>query len=313
MGRRIRIGVLLAIVVCVCGGTRARADVPAFLTQQGRLFDSSNMPVTGMTTFVFSLYTAASGGTAAWTETQSITLDSGYFSAQLGEVTAIPPATFVNAASMGQTLYLGIKVNTDPELSPRQPLLSVPYALVAQNAIGDITPHTVSVNGKQVIDSMGNWVGPATGHPVMASGAIPAATMGQIINATGSGDNHIWPVTLTATQLGTATQCMVTATGNVCGHPEPIANSYTNVFAAYQPVGGMAMDSPHGAWLSPPFANTTPNNYSCSAGTTSFTWAITPGTSYNFGCDIGSLITVPGNGASNPGGGGYCQTSVVCF
>jgi hypothetical protein len=312
MGRRIQIGVLVACVLGVSVGTRARADVPAFLTQQGRLFDSSNMPVTGMTTFAFSLYTAATGGTPVWTETQMITLDSGYFAAQLGEVTAIPPATFVNAASMGQTLYLGIKVNADPELSPRQPLLSVPYAMVAQNAIGDITPHTVSVNGKTVIDSMGNWVGPAMGHPVMASGAFPAATMGQIINANGTGDNHIWPVNLTATQLGTATQCMVTATGNVCGHPEPIANAYANVFAAFQPMGGTAKDSTHGAWLSPPFANTTPNDYTCSAGTTSFTFAITPGTAYNFGCDFGSLITIQGNPA-NVAGGAYCQASVICF
>jgi hypothetical protein len=320
MSRRIWIGVLVAGVLGVSLGSSARADVPAYLTQQGRLFDSMKNPVSGMTTFVFSLYTTASAGTAVWTETQLITLDSGYFSAQLGEVTAIPPTTFVNAASMGQTLYLGIKVNSDPELSPRQPLLSVPYALVAQNAIGDITPHTVSVNGKQVIDSNGNWVGPTMGgsHPVMASGYYPnngqGATLGVSPGVANAG-NHLWAVTLTAAQLGNATNCMVTVTGNVCGDPSTttLANSFVLIFAGAQAhPSNTITDSMQSPWTSPPFANTNPP-YACIAGTASYTFTITPGmTSYDFGCGFATAVAVPAHTATNAQGA-YCQASVVCF
>src|ERR1700730_2827947 len=101
----------------------ADAGVPPYLTEQGRLFDSANHPVEGPTQFVFGLYEEPSGGSAVWTETQTIVLDSGLFSAKLGVVTAIPPGTFAQAANAGTTLYLGIRVNSDEELSPRQPVL----------------------------------------------------------------------------------------------------------------------------------------------------------------------------------------------
>ena len=47
----------------------AAATVPQTLTQQGRLLDNTGAPVDGVQlTFTFSLYTAASGGTAIWAE-----------------------------------------------------------------------------------------------------------------------------------------------------------------------------------------------------------------------------------------------------
>jgi hypothetical protein len=134
------------------------APVPDFLTQQGRLFDNTGAPVTGSPQFVFTIYDDAAGTTSLWTETQSIALDSGYFSTTLGSVTALPANLF-----NGKTRFLGIKVGTDPEMSPRQPLTSVPYALIAGNATGDITPTSVSVAGAVVIDSAGHWVGSAAG------------------------------------------------------------------------------------------------------------------------------------------------------
>ncbi len=148
------------IAGAMVSSSTAAGVVPPLLTEQGRLFDASGNPVAGAMTFVFSIYSGATGGTPLWTETQTVTLDSGFFSAQLGESTALPPTVFSQATG---TLYLGIKVNTDPEMSPRQPLLSVPYALVAQNAVGDITPTSVSIGGTTVIDSTGKWVGAASG------------------------------------------------------------------------------------------------------------------------------------------------------
>src|ERR1019366_1064676 len=59
-------------------------------------------------------------------------------------------------------------VNGDPEMTPLQPIVSVPYALVSNNAVGDITPNSVTTNGvtigtTQVINNMGAWVGPSSG------------------------------------------------------------------------------------------------------------------------------------------------------
>src|SRR5947209_5089787 len=68
-------------------GSAALAAVPHGLTDQGRLFDSAGGALQGTVSITFSLYAAPSGGAPLWTETQSIALDEGYFSAQLGAVT----------------------------------------------------------------------------------------------------------------------------------------------------------------------------------------------------------------------------------
>jgi hypothetical protein len=143
--------------VCVCVGS-ANADVPNYLTEQGRLFDSVGAPITSTTSFKFSIYDVPSSGAALWTETDSITPDDGYFSAVLGDGLAFPSDLFD-----GQQLYLGIKIGADAELTPRQPINSVPYAILANNVNGDITPNSVTVGGIEVIDDTGTWVGPSTG------------------------------------------------------------------------------------------------------------------------------------------------------
>ncbi len=151
----------------------ASANVPRYLTEQGRLFDSSGAPITTSVTMEFQLYTTATGATSVWSEKQTITPDAGYFSAELGAVVAFPPNVFASAAANGQTLFLGVTVNLDAEIAPRQPLQSVPYALVADDVIGDITPTSVSVGGNLVINDKGVWVGPSSGlaGPTGAQGA----------------------------------------------------------------------------------------------------------------------------------------------
>jgi hypothetical protein len=169
-------GVLLA-------SSAASAGVPRSLTEQGRLFDSGGSPLNVTTTLQFALYAGPAGGAALWSETRTVTLDQGYFSAQLGAVTPFPAGLWT-----GASLYLGITVGTDPEMTPRQATQSVPYALVAGDAVGDLHPATVSVNGALVIDQNGNWVGPATGlvGPMGPQGATGAAGATGATGATGA-------------------------------------------------------------------------------------------------------------------------------
>jgi hypothetical protein len=152
-----KIGLAVALTALVASSA-AQADVPLLLSQQGRLLNASDDPVTGTVAMVFSLYTSATGGTATWTETHNVTLDAGYFVVTLGDTTALTKALFT-----GNPLYLGIKVGTDAEMVPREELVSVPYAVVASDVIGDIHPTSVSIGSTQVINSSGQWVGSATG------------------------------------------------------------------------------------------------------------------------------------------------------
>lgn len=130
------VALLLAALCAVAGysaNAQAAATVPQTLTQQGRLLDADGAAVDGVQlTFTFSLYTTAAAGTAVWTETQSITPDNGYFSAKLGEGTAFTSDIF--DGSQGK-LFLGIKIGSDAEMAPRQELTSVPFAMLALNAV----------------------------------------------------------------------------------------------------------------------------------------------------------------------------------
>jgi hypothetical protein len=161
----------------------ASAAVPAALTEQGRLFDGTGAPLGGTVSVTFTIHDAPAGGNALWSETQSLTLDAGYFSAQLGAVTPVPAGVWD-----GSVRYVGIQVGTDAEMTPREATRSVPYALVAGDATGDIHPTTVSVNGHLVIDAQGNWVGPATGlvGPMGPAGAAGAQGPAGPAGATGA-------------------------------------------------------------------------------------------------------------------------------
>ena len=155
---RVRRAAGAAIFLATLSAGSAMASVPQLLTEQGQLLDSSGNPVAGSIQISFAIYNTPTGGTALWTEAQTITLDEGFFSAILGQTAMIPPNLF-----NGATLYLGVTVGTDPEMTPRQAIYSVPYALVAGNAVGDITPTSVTINGLEVINDAGVWVGPPTG------------------------------------------------------------------------------------------------------------------------------------------------------
>lgn len=101
---------------------------------QGKLVNSNGTNVTdGGYSVVFSLYNVASGGSAIWTETDTVTTTTGIFQVALGATTAFPGNVDFNSDS----LYLGIKVGTDAEMTPRIRFAAVPYAFNAA-ALDDV-------------------------------------------------------------------------------------------------------------------------------------------------------------------------------
>src|SRR5690349_15657824 len=132
-----------AALLLAPGPARAgQGDVPALFTQTGRLFDNHDQPITGSVTMVFAIYDLPTGGEPAWTETHTINFDDGYFVASLGETKPLP-------ALDGTPKFLGIRVADDPEMTPREELVSVPYALMAGDVAGNIHPQSVSIGTRQ--------------------------------------------------------------------------------------------------------------------------------------------------------------------
>lgn len=124
--RKLTIG-SLAMLVSLLWCNISQAAVPGTLTYQGRLTDSSGTPASGTVSMTFAIYGVSTGGTVLWMETQSsVSVASGIFTVTLGSVTPIPSTVFSNT-----DLYLGIKVGADAEMTPRQKLHSVPFAIKA--------------------------------------------------------------------------------------------------------------------------------------------------------------------------------------
>ncbi|MEW6682908.1 MAG: tail fiber domain-containing protein [Nitrospirota bacterium] len=135
MTQRIGIlGVLVASLV-IMGGL-AQAQVPQLINYQGVLKNGGGTPITGTVSVTFSIYSGPSGGTALWSETQSVVVTGGLFNVLLGSSTAFP-AYFFQGTTPDR--YLGVKVGSDPEMTPRQRLVSVGYTLKAEDAdsLGD--------------------------------------------------------------------------------------------------------------------------------------------------------------------------------
>jgi hypothetical protein len=68
-----RRGAWIFVVATFAAGPARAGVVPPELTQQGRLFHADGTPETGAVTMIFKAYAAPTGGTALWSETQTVT------------------------------------------------------------------------------------------------------------------------------------------------------------------------------------------------------------------------------------------------
>ena len=118
---------LLAVSVLFVFAARASGDIPKKINYQGKVTDSSDLPLVGPHSIVFSIYEAADGGSSIWSETTTVEADSsGVFSAVLGSVNPIE-------VSFAGARWLEVTIDGQV-LKPRRELASVPYAYQASNA-----------------------------------------------------------------------------------------------------------------------------------------------------------------------------------
>lgn len=115
------------------------AAVPHLIRYQGTAVDTQGTPLEGPYTLTFRLYSAETGGTALWTETQpSVPLTKGQFSILLGQITSLQSVDWT------QPLWLSVQVNGEPELAPRQRITSVPLAVTAERLAGPLATSSLS-------------------------------------------------------------------------------------------------------------------------------------------------------------------------
>jgi Collagen triple helix repeat (20 copies) len=150
---------LLAVAACALLGSAGAQTAPNLLHFQARLNLNTGAPLNGTHNLRVAIYGTPTGGAALWQETQSVTALNGVVNTLLGGTTILPTNLFD-----GADLYMGLKVDTDPEMTPRNRIASTPYARAAADVPNaDINPNSVTINGTPVIDSSGQWIGSPTG------------------------------------------------------------------------------------------------------------------------------------------------------
>ncbi len=104
---------------------------------QGKLTNPNGTNLAnGNYNFVFSLYSVAAGGSAIWTESDTLTLTDGIFQINLGPSATGANTNFANVDFNSDSIYLGIKVGADAEMSPRVQFTATPYAFNSEKLGG---------------------------------------------------------------------------------------------------------------------------------------------------------------------------------
>src|SRR4030067_1859369 len=75
------LGILMVMgLLLLLSFSSVHAAIPYTINYQGYLTDSGGDPIDGTVSMVFSLYTVPTGGTALWSEIQSVSVKNGIYS-----------------------------------------------------------------------------------------------------------------------------------------------------------------------------------------------------------------------------------------
>jgi hypothetical protein len=211
----------------------AALDVPQLISFQGRLTNNNRITVPdGNQNIKFGIYSASSGGTCLWsaanTDANTATIDcpgnapggavtvnvtDGIFYVLLGDTTAsqnaLPDSLFDNNA----TLFLGITVGSDAEMSPRVRLASSPYSMQSGNADLLDAFNSSQTGGNNIVavtDGSGNLV---------LTGSVRVAG-GQGISTSGAGALALGTSNATSISIGSGAVTATTFTTDGTGDAE---------------------------------------------------------------------------------------------
>ncbi|NTU46041.1 hypothetical protein HGA88_00245 [Candidatus Roizmanbacteria bacterium] len=171
---------------------------------QGRMTDTVGNPITAKTDVLFKLYNVATGGTPLYTGTcqgvNGVSPDvDGIFNVNVGSdcgMAEIPSSVFTENTNV----YLGVTVGSDAEMSPRQQIANVGYAINAETLQG--LPPGQTTSSIPYISNTGDLLIAAATPAVrstLASANFTLSSANSItIQSAGSGD-----VVMVATESGT--------------------------------------------------------------------------------------------------------------
>ncbi len=175
--------------------TATNGVVPTLASFSGVLSGVNGKPLTRLTGVTFSLYKDSEGGAPLWMELQNVQPDkTGHYTLTLGSTTSegLPISLFAS----GEARWLGVQPEGQEE-QPRVLLLSVPYALKAEDAetLGGLPPSAFMLAPSPSASNATGSTPNAMATGVMAQ-APPASTV------TGSGTVNFIPLWTSTSNIG---------------------------------------------------------------------------------------------------------------
>jgi len=136
-------------VLVVCAGA-AGAQVPELINYQARLEIDGQFATTTGVEVVFRLYDMSSSGTLLYDETQTVDVVEGVYATDIGASNGVPGS--LSAAIVGNT-QVWLETDVDGQtLSPRERLVTVPYAMMAGTALTGGENPTNELNASLLLD-----------------------------------------------------------------------------------------------------------------------------------------------------------------
>lgn len=212
--------VMAAVLWLACGAlptviAQTALRPPGRMTYQGYLAGGDGLPLGKASPqayeIIFRIHTAESGGAVVWAEQQTVTVDKGYMSVQLGE--GGPVAGFANpsdglgsvfSGSTASERYVGVTVRgvgsngSDHEVQPRIRLLSAPYAYLAQSAQRILASDGSSLvsSGAGGLEFVPGFLAGSLSTPVASVGTLTVSntlTLSGSVGGTGTGGGFVAP------------------------------------------------------------------------------------------------------------------------
>ncbi|HEY3413907.1 MAG TPA: tail fiber domain-containing protein [Armatimonadota bacterium] len=176
---------VLAVVSAILGyAVAASADPPRAIPFQAVLKTAVGVPVTNASQpITVALYAVATGGTAVYSEAKTVSVTGGLLATTIGDG---DPVAFA-AIPFNVPYYVGVKVGTDPEMTPRVQLSAVPYANYAASvAPGALNGASWTLSGNSGTDPATQFIGTIDNQPlVLKSNGFQAMRLTYAENATG--------------------------------------------------------------------------------------------------------------------------------
>lgn len=177
----------VSMIVLLVSVAEGASSVPRLINYQAVVRDGGGVVVPdGTYDFTFNIYTVSSGGSAIWTEDQSLDVNHGIVNAMIGLVTTLD-------LDFDVQYWLGVDIDGLGEMTPRVRLSSSPYALRAAVADsvagggggGDDGDWTIS--GVDIYSAVSGNVGIGTASPSRKLEVAGDAAIGSGIYGRGSG------------------------------------------------------------------------------------------------------------------------------